>query len=133
MRFVEKILSILRSVLTIFVMYIFFRYLIFVLIIWALIENIIIAVKKKKGNLILDFLCNFVTGILTSINYIMNILLAIPANRMLLKSSDTPFGRPGRRFTQTLRMNIVKGTIKPRSIMLYKIFESIRKFGTNGL
>tara|TARA_R110000796_G_C14439818_1_gene422158 strand:- start:540 stop:731 length:192 start_codon:yes stop_codon:yes gene_type:complete len=59
----------------------------------------------------------------------MNILLAVPADRLLLSSQDTPFGDPKRSFTQTLRINIVKGSIKPRGIMLHKIFESIRKFG----
>lgn len=128
----KQITTILSGTFTVFMMYLFLRYLVFIFIIWAFTESIIKAVKRKKVNIIIKFLCNFVAGILASINYMMNILLALPAGRMLLKSSDTPFGDPKRSFTQTLGINIVKGTIKPRGIMLHKILESIRKFGNNG-
>ena len=59
----------------------------------------------------------------------MNILLSIPANRMLITTRGDKFGNPSKKFTDTLRLNIVKGTIKPRGLMLFNIFQSIRNFG----
>ena len=113
-------------------MYLFFRYLIFVFLIWAAIEVIIISIKQRKGNKLIDFICNFVTIVLISINYIMNVLLCLPANRILITAQGDKFGNPSKSFTQTLGINIVKGTIKPRGLLLYKILESIRNLGKNG-
>lgn len=129
---IKKIISIISKLFTLFMMYLFFRYFIFIFILWAIIENLIKSVKNKKCNIFIKFLCNFVSSILISINYMINILLAVPANRILLQSSTTLFGSSRRSFTQTLRINIVADTIKVRGIMLYKILESIRKFGKNG-
>lgn len=110
-------------------MYLFFRYLVFIFIIWAFLELIISAVITKKVNMFINFICNFVSIVLLSINYVMNILLSIPANRILITPQGDNFGNPKKSFTQTLRINIVKGTIKPRGLMLYNIFESINNFG----
>jgi hypothetical protein len=111
-------------------MYLFFRYyLIFVFIFWAILEVIVESLKNRKINLIIDFICNFVTSVLISINYVMNILLCIPANRLLITPQGDKFGNSKKNFTQTLRINIVKGTTKPRGIILYKVLQSITNFG----
>jgi hypothetical protein len=127
MKALKFIISTLHSLLAVFLMYLFFRYVFLLILLWIIIEIILKSVKLRKCNVIINFICNFVRVLLLSINYIMNILLSIPSNRMLLYNSDTPFGVIGQKFTQTLKINIVKGSIKPRGIILYKIFESIIK------
>lgn len=110
-------------------MYLFFRYLVFFCFFWAILEVIVESLKHKKINIVIDFLCNFVATVLISINYVMNVLLSIPANRILITSQGDRFGNPTKSFTSTLRINIVKGTTKPRGNLLYKVLQSITNFG----
>jgi len=121
--------KVLSSIFTLVLMYLFFRYLIFLFLIWAIIEVIIKALKERKPKKVIIFICNFVTIVLVSVNYVMNILLCVPANRIIITPQGDKFGNPTKNFTETLRLNIVKGTIKPRGLLLHKIFESIRNFG----
>lgn len=122
----KKLFSI---VLTLIIMYLFFRYLILVFIFWAILEVTIEWFKTKKINIFGKFLCNFVSTTLISVNYVMNVLLCIPANRLLITTHGDRFGNPKKSFTQSLKINIVKGTIKPRGIILYNILQSISNFG----
>ena len=121
--------SFLSSVLTLILMYLFFRYIIVFCLIWALIEVVVQALKHKKVNIVVNFICNFVSTVLVSTNYIINVLLCVPANRILITSEGDRFGNSTKSFTETLKINIVKGTTKPRGILLYKLLQSITNFG----
>ena len=109
-------------------MYLFFRYLILLCLIWALLEGIVEGLKNKKLNIVLKFLCNFVSTVLISINYIINVLLGSLSNKILITKKGDRFGNPLKTFTKTLAINIVKGTSKPRGIILYKVLQSIKNF-----
>ena len=121
--------KLLRILVIIFILYLFYRYIIFACFIWGFLETIILVFKTKTFTKISKFICNFVRTALYAVNYIINILLSVPANRILITSQGDKFGDPRKKFTSTLRINIIKGTIKPRGIILYKIIESIRNFG----
>jgi len=123
----KNIVKILKSILILAICFLFFRYIIIILILWGLIEVIIYSIYKKNYTKLCDFICNFVLTILTSIDILLNIILQVPANRLLLTTQDKKsFGDPKKRFSETLKLNFVYNTLKPRGKILYNICKKIK-------
>jgi len=120
--------KILKSILILAICFLFFRYIIIILISWGLIEVIIYSIYKKNYSKLCDFICNFVLTILTSIDILLNIILQVPANRLLLTTHKQSFGDPKKRFSETLKLNFVYNTLKPRGKILYNICKKIKLF-----
>lgn len=118
--------KILKSLLIILVLFILIKYLFVLFIIWGTIEVIIWSIRLKTIVRLKDFICNFVITVLNCIDILANIVLQIPANRILLKSTTTTtrykFGdNPKNSFTKVLRMNFLYNNLKPRGVTLYNI------------
>jgi len=105
------------------------HYIIHVFLIWTIIETIIFSIKKRNYKILVNFICNFVLTIFNCIDILFNILLQVPANRILLITTKTKtiFGNPKESFTYVLRVNFVFNNLKNRGLLLYKIILSFKK------
>lgn len=119
----------LRYVLVFGLIIVLFRYSFLIIFIWGLIEMIIWSIKEVSIAKTREFICNFVITVLNCVDILSNIVLQIPANRILLTTnkSNHKFGNPKDSFTRVLRLNFIYGTLKPRGLALQKIINFFKR------
>lgn len=125
----NNLITIGKGLLGVILGFVFFKYVFVFLIIWGLIEAIIVAIKNKHCTIIRDFICNFVITVLTCIDILLNIVLQVPANRILLTTTldaKYTFGNPKETFTKVLSMSFIYQNLRPRGLVLYKIITLIK-------
>jgi len=126
----NDLFKIFKGILGLAIAWYFFHYVFIFFIIWGLIEIIIRAIKTRYFIIVRIFICNFVITILECIDILANIVLQIPANRILLTTSQNPkypFGNPKESFTEILSMNFLYQNLTNRGVVLYKILKRIKK------
>lgn len=120
----SNLVNIFKHLAILLFTFLFIRYIGILVIIWGLIEVIVYCIKHKNAVRIKEFICNFVLTVLTCINILCNVVLQVPANRILLTTTENAphkFGNPKRTFTNVLKLNFLYGNLNTRGIMLYKI------------
>jgi hypothetical protein len=83
-----------------------------ILIIWGVIESLIYAFWKRSIGFALRFLGGFLLATAIGIDMLLNIVIQVPANRMLCSSVGYKFGKPGDTFSKALGQNLLKGTFR---------------------
>jgi len=118
----------LKYILVFGFLILFIKYSFLILLIWGIIELLIFSLYHKSTTKIKQFICNFVLTILNCIDILFNVILQIPANRILLTThSPTLFGNPQQSFTEVLRSNFIYNNLKYRGVLLYKFIIYFKK------
>lgn len=91
-------------------------------------ELIFFSYKRKSLIKIKEFICSFVITILNCIDIIFNIILQIPANRILLITTNSKliFSNSKNRFTEILKYNFIFANLKYREVLLYKFITYLK-------
>lgn len=118
----------IKYILVFSLFFIFIKWTYPFIIIWGVIEVLIWSIRNKTFKRIRDFICNFVITILNCIDILLNIVLHIPANRILTTpSSIHNFGSPEDSFTKILRMNFLYGNLTVLGDGVYHIVLFFKK------
>ena len=125
----RNVVKLLKYLFIIAIIYVLVRYTFVFVLLWGFIEIVIFSIRRKSIKRIRLFICNFVITILNCIDILTNIVLQIPANRILLITYKKclRFGNPEDSFTKVLRTNFLYDNLKPRGIILYNIISFFKK------
>lgn len=125
----KTFIKIIKFLLVLILLFLIIRYFYILIIIWGIIEIIIWSISRKTIVKAKTFICNFVITVLSCIDTLTNIILQVPANRILLITKDArfKFGSPKKAFTTILRMNFFYNNLKLRGVILYNIIAFFKK------
>jgi hypothetical protein len=85
-----------------------------ILIVWGFIESLIHAIWNRTIGHALRFLGGFLFAIAVAMDMLLNVIIQVPANRMLSNSVGYKFGKPGDTFSKALGQNLLKGTFRDK-------------------
>ena len=115
-------MKIIKFLIVLSIIIIFIRWFALIIFLWGVIEIILFSIKNKKVKYFYKFICNIIFTVLTCIDILLNIVLAIPANRYLItKDSSFRFGNPSKSFTKILKTNYLFQTLTNNGIKIYNV------------